>query len=345
MMRATLSLLAALAAALWLPAHAQDDCVVPQAINAGSTPIWTPLHVSKSGRYCLERSVKAPRIGGLFGERDSPYGAMLQIEASNVAFDLRGFSIDVEPINMRGVASGYWLDPSQQRRITVRNGSIHSRGGEAIAFSAPPRGSLLADFQAVYESVNPRGGAFNRDAAAGAYKELIDMLPKTAADYQETAHLLESLMLVVEFGGRNACLQCAAIRMKGASNTIRNSTIEIDDGHAAIYLFGPNQIIENNIIVFKGRAALASAAAIILHQGDGTIIRNNDIIIQSTGEEAPQAAIALIDSKNVLVEGNRVYGVSTLTRAWDERSSAIDRNNDFRSLLRRPWATAEPGVH
>jgi hypothetical protein len=344
-MRPALFLLAALAAALWLPAHAQDDCVVPRATSA-TTSIWTALlDVTESGQYCLERSVKAPRIRGLFGERDSPYDAMLQIKASNVVFDLRGFSLDMEPINMRGVASGYWLDPSQQRRITVRNGSIHSRGGEAIAFSAPPRGSLLADFQAVYESVNPRGGAFNRDAAAGAYKELIDMLPKTAADYQETAHLLESLTLVVEFGGRNACRQCTAIRMKGASNTIRNSTIEIADGHAAIHLFGPNQIIENNIIVFKGKAALASAAAIILHQGDGTIIRNNDIIIQSAGEEAPQAAIALIDSKNVLVEGNRVYGVTTLTRAWDERSSAIDRNNDFRSLLRRPWASGAPGVH
>lgn len=132
--------------------------------------------------------------------------------------------------------------------------------------------------------------------------------------------------------------------MKGAANIIRNSTIEVTDGHAAIYLFGPNQLIENNIIIFKGKAAVESAAAIKLHQADGTIIRNNDIIIESTGDEAPKAAISLIDSKNVIAENNRIYGIKALAHAWDDKSSLIDRNNEFRSMLRRPWPSAEPGV-
>jgi hypothetical protein len=140
------------------------------------------------------------------------------------------------------------------------------------------------------------------------------------------------------------CWLCKAIGMKGAGNIIRNSTIEVEDGHAAIYLFGPNNLIENNIIIFKGKAAVESAAAIKLHQADGTIIRNNDIIIESSVGDEPKAAISLIDSKNVIAEGNRIYGIKTLMHAWDDTSNLIDRDNDFRSMLRRPWLGGKPGV-
>lgn len=46
------------------------------------------------------------------------------------------------------------------------------------------------------------------------------------------------------------------IAMKGGANVIKNNIIKVTDGStASIYLFGPNQLIENNIIIFKGKPA------------------------------------------------------------------------------------------
>ncbi len=171
-------------------------------------------------------------------------------------------------------------------------------------------------------------------------------LPQDADAYQKTEYLIERMKVAADtINDGIVCVSCKAIGMKGAANVIRNSTIEVTDGHAAIYLFGPNQLIENNIIIFRGKAAVESAAAIKLHQADGTIIRNNDIIIENSGEDSPKSAISLIDSKNVVAEGNRIYGIKTLVHVWDDKSTLIDRDNDFRSMLRRPWTMGEPGVH
>jgi hypothetical protein len=182
--------------------------------------------------------------------------------------------------------------------------------------------------------------------AEDEFQKFLKSLPPSASAYQKTENVVERLY--IESGSTIANYSGffrKAIGMDGAANIIRNSTIEITDGHAAIYLFGPNQLIENNIIIFKGKAAVESAAAIKLHQADGTIIRNNDIIIESMGDEAPKAAISLIDSKDVVIENNRIYGINTLVKDWDEKSSSIEKNNEFRSIFRRPLAIGEPGVH
>src|SRR5207245_1502586 len=135
-------------------------------------------------------------------------------------------------------------------------------------------------------------------------------------------HLIENLK--ISAAPINASI-AVTIGIKGAANTIRGNTIEITDGQAGIYLYGPNQVIENNVIIFKGKAAVPSAAAIKLHLGDGSIIRNNIIVIDSgDGPEVPQSAISLIDSKGVVIENNRVYGTSTLWKDWDGASSAME---------------------
>ena len=297
--------------------------------------------ITQPGEYCMAHDIKSPKVFDFGTRHEIPNpGYMLPINSSNVVFDLHDFMLDVEVRAMGGVFSKHeWKKPIQ-KHITIRNGQIKIRMGNGILLkdgvAVTYLGSLFSDFTGLYfKPLSPENAPLALKLAKNAYQKLVQTLPESSEDYQATEHMLDHIKLsAVELG----------VGIAGAANTIRNSTIEVTDGHAAIYLFGPNQLIENNIIIFKGKAAVESAAAIKLHQADGTIIRNNDIIIESTGDEAPKAAISLIDSKNVVAENNRIYGIKTLAHAWDDKSSLIDRNNDFRSMLRRPWPSAGPGV-
>ncbi|MFZ6688632.1 right-handed parallel beta-helix repeat-containing protein [Undibacterium sp. SXout11W] len=290
--------------------------------------------ITQAGQYCLTHDFTAPRfyIFAEGGEKTAHEPEILKIQASNVFIDLHGFTLYADNMGMGGVSSGYWKDTIANQNITIRNGTLKSRTRQGIDFNRP-NGSIFTDF---YYSV---GGVTKEElleSQKNNLRETLGILPKSADAYQKTEHLVERMKIESKLVG---------IGMKGASNIIRNSTIEITNGHAAIYLFGPNQLIENNIIIFKGKAAVESAAAIKLHQADGTIIRNNDIIIESKWDDAPKAAISLIDSKDVVIENNRIYGIDILVKNWDEKSSSIEKNNEFRSMFRRPLAIGEPGVH
>jgi hypothetical protein len=325
-------ILAAFTVALPSLMQAQDNCRSVEQTKP-RTSIWESVKdIEQAGEYCLLHDTKAPKVHGLWGER-SYAGYMLTVTASDVVFDLHGFTLNAEAHGMGGISSGYKSDTSVQRHITIRNGVIRTRGQSAILFAdmfgARMMSSLLSDFKATYESPGPTERNFQK---------MQNALPRNAAGYPITGHVVEGLKLEAQVGR-------AVIGMQGAGNIIRNSTIIAEDEHSAIYLFGPNSIIENNIIIYKGHKGKGpSAAPIKLHQADGTVIRNNDIIVEMIGDEAPQAAISLIDSKNVIAEGNRIYGIKTLMHAWDDTSNLIDRDNDFRSMLRRPWLGGKSGV-
>ncbi len=307
--------------------------------------------ITLPGEYCLTHDLhsRRPFVFSEGGERTHDGGGMLIIDASNVVFDLHGYTLNADARGMSGIESGFWKNISMPQKISIRNGTLKSRSASAIEFGIP-NGSIYSDFRAMHHQ-SPSLAAFYKsqfgisDIAEDELQKLLKTLPQSAEAYTKTEYLIDRVKIesgsVPDYVG----IYRKAIGMNGASNIIRNSTIEITDGHAAIYLFGPNQLIENNIIIFKGKAAVESAAAIKLHQADGSIIRNNDIIIESSGDDSPKAAISLIDSKNVLIENNRIYGIKKLTHAWDDKSSSIENNNEFRSMLRRPWTTGAPGVH
>ncbi|MGC1442851.1 MAG: right-handed parallel beta-helix repeat-containing protein [Burkholderiaceae bacterium] len=123
------------------------------------------------------------------------------------------------------------------------------------------------------------------------------------------------------------------ITIMGRKNTIRNSRIEVTNPRAGIYLFGGNNLIENNILIFKGEALNESAAPIKLHAGDGTVIRNNVIIIES---KTPRQAISLIESKNVVLSNNRIYGGTVLVKAFDTISTFESRGNSLSAANQSP---------
>ena len=316
-------------------ANAQNNCHPLEKVMRGYTPVTVP-DITQPGEYCLTHDLKVPRmyVFSEGGERSATGSVMVDIRTSDVVLDLHGFVMSAEVLGMPGIRA--WGEKEVPSRITIRHGSIKSRTDSAILLNAP-EASLLSDFKAMYKTPG---------YAEDEFQKFLKSLPPSAKAYQKTENVVERLY--IESGSTIANYSGffrKAIGMDGAANIIRNSTIEITDGHAAIYLFGPNQLIENNIIIFKGKAAVESAAAIKLHQADGTIIRNNDIIIESMGDEAPKAAISLIDSKDVVIENNRIYGINTLVKNWDEKSSSIEKNNEFRSIFRRPLAIGEPGVH
>ena len=317
---------------LSISAFAQGDCKILKGGDPKENISIRINDITRAGNYCLSGDIISPKLSS-FAEGEYYIDAdMLEIDASNVVVDLRGFTIFGETNGLKGISSGYWKKALANQNITIRNGTLKSRTQSGIDFNRP-NGSIFTDF---YYSV---GGVTKEkllESQKNNLRETLGILPKSADAYQKTEHLVERMKIESKL---------VSIGMKGASNIIRNSTIEIINGHAAIYLFGPNQLIENNIIIFKGKTAVESAAAIKLHQADGTIIRNNDIIIESKWDDAPKAAISLIDSKDVVIENNRIYGIDNVVKNWDDKSNSIEKNNEFRSMFRRPLAIGEPGVH
>jgi hypothetical protein len=149
-------------------------------------------------------------------------------------------------------------------------------------------------------------------------------------DYSGSSYHFENLTILAGSYG---------IKLAGRGNTIRGNRIEVTDSKSAVYLFGPDNIVEDNIIVFRGDAVTESAAPVKLHLGDRTVIRNNLIIVEADSN-APKHILSLIESADVEFTGNRIYGVSKITRAFDEISSVKLNNNQVLKLADRPTLSA-----
>ena len=189
-MRRIFVLFTALMTIIFVPkqAYTEGNCKVLQVKDPKDNVLVALEDIRQSGVYCLGQDIKAPRVGGLFGERNSPYHQALSIKASNVVFDLQGFTINIEASGMVGISSGYWSDLFSQQRITVRSGTIKTKTQSAIKFGIPD-GSLLSDFQAIYKSPQTKG------FAEGELQKLLKALPQSANYYQKTEHLIEKIKI------------------------------------------------------------------------------------------------------------------------------------------------------
>lgn len=313
-------------------AHAQDACQPIKQIDPQQTDITITELIEQPGGYCLSHDIKSPRLYDIHGEKyaSSP---ILQISSSNVEIDLQKHSLTAETGGMSGILLSQ-IDRQGQlpSHVSIRNGTVSTRtiGAIEMAFR---EGSLRADFMTKYSG--------NTRSAGRDYEKLQKI---SAGDYPLTENIIDSMKIQANTSEKNFTAGLVGIGMRGKGNVVRNSTIEINNGHASVYLFGPNNVIENNIIIFRGNSAYESAAAIKLHHSDGTIVRNNDIVVHGIPGSSSAAAISVIDSKDVLIENNRVYGIKTLTRIWDDKSSTTERNNEIRNLPAAPSAKGEPSV-
>jgi hypothetical protein len=142
-------------------------------------------------------------------------------------------------------------------------------------------------------------------------------------NYQpETYYSLDNLQVVS--GGRG-------VIMVGANNVLRNSTIEVDSD-TAVYLYGPNTLVEGNTFIVHLNPANASElpAALKLRDADGAIIRNNRFIVKSSNGRQAASAINLLASKGVLIENNVMENTHQLVRK-DAESTTVERSNEPRA--------------
>lgn len=217
-------------------------------------------------------------------------------------------------------------------RLTVRSGTLSSRSDSCLRAAhllGPYFGSFLSDFKLVFI-----------DAPAALRDYMTEPLSKIRSNFPATGHRLLNLTIEVGAWGIHPKrrVEQNGIAIQGAGTKVRDSTTS--DAHAGIYLFGPNQVIENNTIIFKGSSSVPSGVPIKLHAADNSIIRNNTIVVEGWVGN-PDAAVSLIDSRNVVIENNRIIGVEQLYQVWDERpdqrSSVIERGNRFPPLWERIW--------
>jgi hypothetical protein len=291
-------------------AQAHDECRAIKKSSLDGNSLTTAESIDTPGKYCLTADIESRRLYTIEGERNGYGQPVLQVDASNVDIDLQRHSIVANTSDMEGIQL-FALDAHSRAtsHVSIRNGTVVARTGEAVRFGFS-EGSLLSDFLTMYHGNVERANA----AVAKLQRVAVDQ-------YRLTEHIIDNMKVRANTGGGSGAGGPVGIGMKGSHNIIRNSTIEITDGHAAIYLFGPGNVIENNTIIFHGQSAFESAAAIKLHQADGTVIRNNDIVIDAPMfGKAPASAIALVDSKGVVIENNRLRGIKTLVKAWDDKS-------------------------
>jgi hypothetical protein len=156
----------------------------------------------------------------------------------------------------------------------------------------------------------------------------LDGLEKAPLQYQDANITIDNMNIFATYRG---------VQLADNHNTIRNSTIEVDD-NTAIYLMGQYPVIENNTIIIhsnknndtetqKKYNIQIKDGAIKLRDAKGGIIRNNRIIYKGGlfSGKAP-VAINLLDSKGVLIEGNTVEGFEKLLRENGDTSFTENNN-------------------
>lgn len=271
--------------------------------------------ISSSGRYCLDRDMTVPlvrdwHVGGV-EKRYNPqsYSYIGVVDAPSTSIDFEGHTLTLKAYGVTGIGCGSAnsYDGLPCMGLSIRNGTIRTRFGSGV----------------IVENYVP-----NKN------------------HYPQAGIRIEGMHIQVE----NKRSEATNIFIVGAGAIIRNNIIEIettgDSLTRAVNLFGSGALIENNLIVYKGPAGHGEgahpieSAPIILTDADGTIIRNNDIVIQrGLFGTPPKYAIGLFRSKGVMLENNRVYGADALYKAFDEKSSVVDKGgNEFRSIFRRPWS-------
>ena len=314
-------------------AQYEEPCEI--ALSTEST-VAQRIDIKKPGRYCLGQNIyvgdgliQALAIGLSSGSLS--YGRV-DIAASGVDFNLDAHEIALHrgAINSAGVviklnpddpprgASAYESRGSfsnVRRDVRVRNGSIimslESRGYGVLALTKRPSQGIRRWEVASIQSDTLRNVS-QPDFMEG--KELLSTylasLPERPSLYPETRIVLENLTIRSPDVG---------IILQGGANVIRNCTIEVDGG-TAIWLFGPNALIEDSTIIVNGKyLPLEADAPIRLHHGDGAIIRNNRFIFR---DKATQRAVSLAytgSEKPVTFEGNKIYGLppdTLLVKDW-----------------------------
>jgi hypothetical protein len=271
--------------------------------------------LDESATYCLQTDIWIDDAGVFVSHgRDRPYFA-IQILNSDVNLDMQGHTAHSGDSTNGVVIQNKTPSDAVPRHVTISNGKIDSiTWGISSGFSNMLIASDLGD---PLESVASTEG--KSEAKLSELRDHIRQLelsslakqnalrPRSPAAYLERDVHLENLHFIVRGLSKGTGAGGGAVSIQGAGTVIRNCVIETDDGNA-IWIFGPNAVIENNTIIVHGKNRLREAdAPIRLIQADGAVIRGNKFVIR---DKANRRGISTFETGPISVEDNIFFGMS-----------------------------------
>lgn len=335
MKRTTLLTLIARAGLMGLMCH-----TVAWAQEPACRPLLTERNQSilleKSGQYCLQNDIWIDNAGIFVAHgRDRPYFAA-EIVQDDIDLDLKEHVIRSGNSTNGVVIQNKSGSKSVPQRVTIKNGRIDSiTWGISSGFSNMVIPSDLGD---PLDAISKEGKSEKKLEEWRKHFQELDLStlakqnasrPATSAGYQKRDIHLENLHIFVRGLPKGTGAGGGAINIQGAGTLIRNCVIETDDGNA-IWIYGPNAVIENNVIIVHGTNRLREAdGAIRLIQADGTIIRNNKIVIK---DNANHRGISTFDTGSITVENNTFYGMTPqdeIAKAFTGTLQMEERNSRF----------------
>jgi len=282
------------------------------------------IHLSKAGTYCLKADLKIADRNRFSPDAPSglPYEAV-DIDADNITFDLQEHTIRAGDVSLgiRIENAGPTSDkpdqqPRQPRQVIIRNGRLKTTASVGIS-SGYYELSAPSDMGHPLETVQTTGMSKDELAKESVshqrlkeeiFQNQLALRPVRTVDYQQRGIRIENMHINARYSKKvSSIARPGAINIQGAGTVIRNCVIETD-GSTALWLFGPNAVIENNTIIVHGASPVREAdAPIRLHHGDGATIRNNRIVIK---DGANRRGISVFDTGAISVEKNTFYGMT-----------------------------------
>ena len=298
---------AALSVGLGLPLAtlAQNSAALP--CKRLSDPQGWTVAVFKPGNYCLNHDLKQSVMPAWMRlpHQAVPMGPLIDIDdVGNVSIDLASHRLSTNRDTGFGVyhlgGSGLPNKPiAPHRFISLANGSIRTTVQPAVMI--------------IYSFNVENTRFYHKDIGKKSLR--VPELSNAHGDlgrYLPTDYVLENLTLTSDQ---------VVIVMQGKHNIIRHC--KIIGSNAAVNLYGPNLVFEDNEIIMEARdptdAGGEPQVALYVEDGADSVIRNNRFVIKGR----PNAATAIMfkNSERVVMEGNTVAGKATLFQKLDDKST------------------------
>jgi len=299
-------------------AHAQD--VTCQSLVTKQN---THIKLNQPGNYCLKADLEIRGYSEFFiDKRSGRPSEALDINHDNIRVDLQNNSVRVGNASLgirieNGGKSNYKADYNsrQPKQVTIENGLLSTTSSVGI-YSGFYELSILSDMGDPLERASTKGKSkeellnlsnSSRERKEWIFKNQLALRPSKAADYYQRNIRIENMHIDAREPNVTSRAHAGAINIQGSGTIIRNCVIETD-GSTALWLFGPDAIIEGNTIIVSGASPVREAdAPIRLHHGDGAIIRNNRIVIK---DGANRRGMSVFDTGAITVEKNTFYGMT-----------------------------------
>lgn len=268
--------------------------------------------ITRPGVHCVTRDMLVDSHYRFFAHGSNYRNddrILILVAVSNTLLDLQQHTVEANAAVRAAIDTPAkdWINypdapaPVLPTNLTIRNGKIRvtKRAGDAWGikiFSAP---DLPFDLRSDFAGLGTTRGltaAHMAELSAFAVREVRRALPARARDYPARGILVDQVKISSAGWG---------IGVEGGGTVIRNSTIEVDAG-TALWIYGPNALLENNTIIAHGRGRVLEAdAPIRLHHGDGAVIRNNRIVVKGDGHPW---AVTSFRTGAITLQGNTMNG-------------------------------------